>query len=464
MTKNKNTLSKVFSTGILLSGFVLSQFFLSSLSTQAQTEVDLDFELLASKDIAVYPCESDESISQTKSWIIEKVEPGTTIDACMVVANPTEEIKNIQVGAQDAVPTADGAISMSSEVAELTGVGSWMDLGDFPEIVEVNPEKGEKLEFKINVPADASAGEYAGAISVLEVDNEEKSGNFKILRRYGARIYITVTPEEDLNLKTEFNRFEFITPSSDLWEKYAKSAKGFNWDDIVMTWAVENQGNIFVKNKGTLTITDPNGQTFTREFSSDNFPNNEALKTYQETGDAKWVQPGTYKARYEFTNEASVPWNKPNNITDESSANFVETEITITQADLDQMKAEKQTLDSVLAQDDTPREPVESGSIDALDVPEEEKEEEEEKGEEGDNTLLIAIGAGAGVIVLLLVVVIIVLLKKNGDKKNDDNQSGQNNGGNEQNTQVNSTVTQAQPYVEPERQEAQTENTDNPVQ
>jgi Bacterial protein of unknown function (DUF916) len=157
----------------------------SNFSTPTVNAQDIDItglDFVSTQDIGVYPCESEfvEGISQSRSWIIKNTEAGKTIETCVLVANPTDETKTIKVGAQSAIPTSDGAISMTSDGEKLTGLGSWIDLNGFPETVEVSSGNGRELKFKIKVPANTKPGEYAGAISVMEVSKEQSSGNFNI--------------------------------------------------------------------------------------------------------------------------------------------------------------------------------------------------------------------------------------------------------------------------------------------
>jgi hypothetical protein len=400
--------------------FILAGLLLSTslgLVVNAET-VDLDkYQPVATKDISVYPCEPKKDIPQSASWILEKGKAGDEINACVIVANPTAESKNIKIGAQDMIPASEGNIGMSGDNDELKSVGSWIDLKGFPESKQIEPNKGEKIEFKIKIPSDTKAGEYGGAISIMEIAKEEVKGNFKIEKRYGARIYLTVEPESDLKLGTEFKTFEFITPKSTIYDQFIKQAFGYKFDDIVMTWNLQNTGNIFSKTKGKLTVTDPDGQTKTKDVSRDFFPNYNTYIQYFPT-DTKWTKPGNYKARFDFTNESYVPWTKPKEIKDVSPQKFVETEFTITQADLDKVKADKEQGGTVI--DTKPPITAESGEIKSLveESSSSEVKKEEVKTESSLPLSNIALISG-GVVILVLLVGLAVFFVMKKSKKED---------------------------------------------
>ncbi len=405
-------------------GLIFSSFL--GLNINAQETFDLSelsiYSFVDASDIAVYPCESevDSSFSQSKSWLIKKAKAGSNIEACVLVANPTSETKTIKVAPQDGLPSSGGSLSMSSESDELTALGSWIDLGqDTQTTITLDSGKGREFKFSINVPSNVDPGEYGGAISITELVDDNNSGNFQILKRYGNRVYVTVTPEEELTLGTEFSNFEFIVPGAQSYESFTSKAKAYAWNDMAMNWKFETVGNIFTKKKGTLTITNPQGQTSTKEFSADFFPKNEVIMSYVGT-DSLWTTPGTYKARFEFEHEPNIPWNKPENVEDISSVNFVETEISMTQEMLDQLKADKVTLDS----DKDNKNKDEDAKAAGIEAFKGEQETVQTGDEEEDNNLqqiLIIGGIAFGVVILILIAVIVYLVMKSkkSDKKED---------------------------------------------
>jgi hypothetical protein len=409
----KNILQNIALAGLSL--LLASSTVITSIPTQAQ-EISLkDLDFVSTKDIGVYPCESEfiENVNQSRSWIIKNAKPGQTIETCVLVANPTEEAKTIKVGAQSAIATNDGAISMTSDGEKLTGLGSWIDLGDFSGTLDVNPGNGRELKFKIKVPEGTNAGEYAGAISIMEVNKDaENGGNFSIVRRYGSRIYVAVDPKEDFKLGTEFKDFEFILPGSSMYETYAKNARAYKWDDIVMTWKFNTTGNIFAKQTGKLTITKPDGETVTTDFSSDYFPGGEVFIPYVSTNE-KYTVPGKYKARFDFKHTPTIPWNKQENVKDISSKMYVETEFEVTQAMLDQLKADKNTLETLL----TEKEKEEAKAAEIKGFTKEEKLPKTGGEEKSDKTIMIVAGVAGAVIVSLIAIIAFILTKKKKEEK-----------------------------------------------
>ena len=390
-------------------------------TTQAREISVRDLDFVSTSDIGIYPCESEfiEGVSQSRSWILKNAEAGDTIKTCVLVANPTDEAKKIRVGAQSAIPTNDGAISMTSDGQELTGLGSWIDLGNFSGTMEISPGNGRELGFEINIPNNAEPGEYAGAIAVMEVEEDtETSGNFNILRRYGNRIYVSVEPQSEFNLGTKFDTFEFILPGSEMYETYARSARAYKWDDIVMTWRFDTIGNIFTKQAGELTITNPSGETFTKNFRTDYFPNSEVFNPYVST-EAKYTEPGIYKARFEFEHSATIPWNKDaDKFEDISPVNFVETEFEVTQEMLDKLKEDKNTLESLLNDGEKKeKEAAQAGGIQGFEKEEELPRTGGQEENNDSNAVMIVAGIAGAVILALIGVIAFILLKKKKEEK-----------------------------------------------
>ncbi len=414
MTLNKTTLIKMKRISQLLLLFFLSLTFLQwPILAQEDTFINLntgDYDYVSNESIGVYPCEPEPGNIQSKSWVIKQANPGETLEACLIIANPTTEKVRVHVSPQDAKPTSNGSFSMSSEGEELSEVGSWLE-ADFSDDLSLEAGQGKKLNLKISIPQDVAPGEYGGAIAIRQVLDEEnqEDGNFKILTRYGARIYITVNPPEKLNQGLEFNNFEFVVPETKFYKEYVEQAKTFKWDDIVLTWEFDTIGNIFSNYTGKIIITNPQGETFESPFNQEYFPNYQATLPYTPTG-SKWTIPGIYKARFEFESKPSIPSTKPESVKDISPQNFVETEVNMTQEILDQLRVDKMTLDSILNGSQQSRGEVETQGIKAFEA----SQETAKIGREDNNlrNILIFGSIVLTILVLILIGVIVYLVKK----------------------------------------------------
>lgn len=410
MLFNQNQIKKtisLFTLTLTILGLVIPIINVSSQADLNSSADKLEF-MATSRDILVNPCENDPNESKTKSWFVEKTKAGETIEQCFKLQNISKEPKTFLVTSEDGIPNSAGSFAMTSQDKEKNGVGKWIELANTELTVE--PESILKENFKIKVPSDVEAGEYAGAIAIMEKpgENEKTFGNFKIQSRYGARIYITI--EGELNTGTEFENFSFITPDSSIYNKFVRNAPSFAGDDVTMTWSFKETGNIFTVLKGTLTVTDPDGQITTKTYGGEYFPKQTNTAEFNPLG-IKW-KPGNYKARYDFEHSVFIDSNKPENINDISPQNFVETEFVMNQETIDKMVEDKTKRNEEFTEP-----PSEAKSAGKVKMPEKIEDTEvlaETGGQTDNNNMILYGGIISGVTILVLLIIItLLLLKKN---------------------------------------------------
>jgi hypothetical protein len=405
---NQNQIKKtisLFTLTLTILGLVMPTISVNSQANLNSSTDRLEF-MATSQDILVNPCEADSNEPKTKSWFVEKTKAGQTIEQCFKLQNISKEPKTFLVSSEDGIPNSAGSFAMTSQDKEKNGVGKWIELANTELIVE--PESTLKENFKIKVPSDVEAGEYAGAIAIMEKPGEDKEtfGNFKIQSRYGARIYVTV--EGELNVGTEFKNFSFISPDSSVYNKFVKNAPSFAGEDVTMTWSFKETGNVFTILNGTLTVTDPDGQITTKKYGGEYFPKQTNTAEFNSLG-IKW-KTGNYKARYDFEHSVFIGSNKPENINDISPQNFVETEFVMNQETIDKMVEDKTKRNQEFA-----KSPSKAESTGEIKTPEENSEDKEvvaKTGGQTDNNMVLYGGIISGVTILLLLIVIALLLFK----------------------------------------------------
>lgn len=304
------------------------------------TSTNLNVQALTGQDgIGINPTDSDAAEKFTKGWFVEKLNPGDQVERSVTVSNYSNDEKKVILQGEDYAVADQGSFSFSDK-EELKAVGKWIQIDGAP--ITVPAQKAVNIKFKVTVPKDAKPGEYAGVLVVQEAPKDNKSSGFSVVSRLGARIYITVPGNLETGFK--FNSFKFITPSSSytteaFYKDFLSANFGSPFNSVFLSLDFKNVGNVFAKLKGKVEVTDPSGKTSSTNFDRDYaaFDPNIAVK-YFLVNDVKWT-PGKFKAKFTFENPAVIQSNK-GDVKNVSPTQVVETEFDITQAQVDQLKAD----------------------------------------------------------------------------------------------------------------------------
>lgn len=356
--------------------------------------------------------------SMTRSRFILNIKPGESLTRSITVSNLGNEEKRVIINPEDRLPNIPDFTFSDSE--ELKAVGTWIKLDSTDFLV--GSQKAVTTNFTVSVPQGTAPGEYAGTIVMEEAPKEAEQGKsgFQLRSRVGTRVYVTV-PGEGVNYGAKFNDFEFVAPGS---KTYDEMVKGYYRQDptvVRMNWSYQNIGKVFVKLKGNLTITGPNGQVKS-DFDQDLNTFDEAVLQPGFPTNAKWVA-GNYKARFEFS---VTPVHKPNQdakLPDVSPTKVVETEFNMTQDQINQIKKD---FDALKNQRPEVNPAPEKAKADTTTVTEAKPETEVKKD---DNNLYIILASVGGVILIALIGIIIFLVLKmkkdteDKDEKKEDKSS-----------------------------------------
>ncbi|HEV7948627.1 MAG TPA: hypothetical protein VGP24_02555 [Glaciihabitans sp.] len=127
---------------------------------------------------------------RAKSYIVDNVEPGTTIVRGIRVRNDSTEATFVSVYAGAA--TISAGQFTAGEGREQNELATWIT----PAIESVELESGESedIEVSIAVPADASEGEQYAAVWAEVTSDPETSGTVITVNRVGIRVYLSVAP------------------------------------------------------------------------------------------------------------------------------------------------------------------------------------------------------------------------------------------------------------------------------
>ena len=115
--------------------------------------------------------------------------PGAHLDDGIVVANRGTEAVELDVYAADGYKTSTGALDLRLAAEAPVGVGKWIVVPEH----HVSVPAGQTVEvpFTVDIPADATPGDYAGGV-VTSLTVADQSANVNVDRRLGIRTGIRV--------------------------------------------------------------------------------------------------------------------------------------------------------------------------------------------------------------------------------------------------------------------------------
>lgn len=195
--------------------------------------------------LGIHPNESevDEKNPRTKSWFIYTLELGEVKKGKVDIVNSSSESVEVKVYPVDAVTTKDGAFAPQPEDREKIDVGAWIRLAESE--VSLGPKETKTIDFTLKVPENAEVGDHMGAIIVQAKELPEVGGGtvMRVVTRIGSRMYITIPG--DIVKELEFT--EFTRKKID--------------EKIIFSLTFVNNGNVRIKPKGEIEITNIFGKT-----------------------------------------------------------------------------------------------------------------------------------------------------------------------------------------------------------
>lgn len=135
---------------------------------------------------------SEDPAAGTRPNLTYSVSPGDVVEDAVTVFNFGNVPLNLNVYGVDAFNNVDGKFDIRPAADEPVDAGAWVALDQ--NLVTVPPGKQVTIPFTVTVPADATAGDHAGAIvaSSTEFGQSEDGQVIALDRRTGTRLYIRV--------------------------------------------------------------------------------------------------------------------------------------------------------------------------------------------------------------------------------------------------------------------------------
>ncbi len=188
---------------------------------------------------------ASNSYGDTRSSYSYAVSPGGTFEDAMVVANRGKAPVALAVYTADGFTADTGQLDLQGKGTAATAIGSWVRAKS--ERVTVAPGKTAQIPFTVEVPANATPGDYVGGI-VTSLSQPDQAQGITVERRLGIRIKLRVGGELAPALAVE-----------DLSVDFHGTANPFAAGDATVHWTIHNTGNTTLSAQQAASIAGPFG-------------------------------------------------------------------------------------------------------------------------------------------------------------------------------------------------------------
>lgn len=182
------------------------------------------------------------------------VDPGGNAKDAFVIANHGTAPLQLGVYAADGYTTSAGQLDLLTRDQQSAAVGAWVH-ADVDQVT-VAPGKEKTVGFSVDVPANASPGDYVGGV-VTTLSSTSSSG-VNVDRRLGIRIGLRVGGE--------------LTPALGVEQVSVSWAGGLNpfaGGDATVSFTLHNTGNAVLGAQPSATVSGPFGWFATTATAAD---------------------------------------------------------------------------------------------------------------------------------------------------------------------------------------------------
>ncbi|WP_406106770.1 WxL protein peptidoglycan domain-containing protein [Micromonospora globbae] len=199
----------------------------------------------ADGDVAWTVRTASNSYGATRSSFSYTVNPGGHLEDAMVVANRGPAPLNLTVYAADGFTTDAGQLDLLTRDKKSVAVGAWVRAGAAS--VAIQPGKTATVPFTVDVPDNATPGDYVGGI-LTSLTQPDQAQGINVDRRLGIRITLRVGGELKPSLAVE-----------DLHVDYSGTWNPFGRGDATVTYRIRNTGNAALSSQQKATVAGPFG-------------------------------------------------------------------------------------------------------------------------------------------------------------------------------------------------------------
>lgn len=173
------------------------------------------------------------------------VDPGHAVGDALVVANHGDEPLDLAVYAADGFTTDAGQFDVLTAGTESAAVGAWLRTGT--DAITVEPGGSVEVPFTVEVPEDATPGDYSGAV-ITSLTRPDDAAGISVDRRLGIRVDLRVGGDLRPSLAVE-----------DVHLTYGGTANPAGTGDAGVTYTLHNTGNTVLNAQQTVAVAGPYG-------------------------------------------------------------------------------------------------------------------------------------------------------------------------------------------------------------
>jgi Bacterial protein of unknown function (DUF916) len=278
---------------------------------------------------------NDQSVI-SHGYFVYKLSAGSKATGSVVVTNKTDKSLTVQLAAVDGLTSQTGGTAFTTAGTPVSATGTWLELGE--ESLTLEPGASRLAYFTVSVPGAAAPGQYLGGLSAFIADEapvaqpspgaDQFSATVTIRSRYVIAVQVDIPGQWAQSIDVESVQLE--RPPSGPY----------------IGVQMRNDGKVFVKPQGSLTITGKEGEpVLDREITLGTFvpgttivypvrwSGELAQGTYQVRVDLKYGDNGStsytgqLEVRAEVANEAASTEDNSSQVPGTISDNRVETKI-----------------------------------------------------------------------------------------------------------------------------------------
>ncbi len=173
------------------------------------------------------------------------INPGTEVADALVIANHGDEDLTLAVYAADGYTTDSGQFDIDTRDVEGSGIGAWV--GVETETVTIAAGESATVPFTVDVPENATPGDYAGGI-VTSLAQDSAAAGVSVDRRLGIRMEVRVSGDLVPSMAVE-----------DVQVSYAGGLNPFSGGEATVSYTIRNTGNAIVSANQAASISGPFG-------------------------------------------------------------------------------------------------------------------------------------------------------------------------------------------------------------
>ena len=174
-----------------------------------------------------------------------EIDPGASVADALVVTNHDVLPLNLALYGADGFTTESGQLDVVTADTESVALGAWIAFG--ADSVTVPAGESVEVPFTVDVPDNATPGDYAGAV-ITSLGQPSQEQGLSVDRRLGIRIHLRVGGA--------------LAPAltvADMRVDYAGSFNPFAPGDATVTYTLENTGNARLTAGQKVTVEGPFG-------------------------------------------------------------------------------------------------------------------------------------------------------------------------------------------------------------